>query len=172
MDRPLMLRQPDDAEDHFAAALPDSGSFPDDCVTIHLPKCPQFVTAFCGTLRARGVAVPSNPLCAADELEHPPNYARVQFLVTLCPFCEKFNTIKAKTSIRHFIAAKIRDCFPPILRPRSTLTRGRKSRHRDDRVGSGTTLDSSDLSRGDRALDPTLSTSIPKALRACSAVAG
>ena len=54
----------------FATALFQLGVRKGDRVAIMLPNCPQFVVAYCATLRVGGVAVPFNPLYSAREIEY------------------------------------------------------------------------------------------------------
>uniref|UniRef100_UPI002869B042 AMP-binding protein n=1 Tax=Deinococcus sp. TaxID=47478 RepID=UPI002869B042 len=59
----------DDAR-RLASALIKSGVQPGDRVSIMLPNCPQFVTAFYGALIAGAVVVNTSPLYTASELRH------------------------------------------------------------------------------------------------------
>ena len=66
----ISYRELNEAAERFANGLVHLGLHKGDRVALVLPNCPQFVIAFYGTLKAGGVAVPTNPLYTERELEH------------------------------------------------------------------------------------------------------
>ena len=70
MDKALSYRQLDDAVNRFAAAMQKLGVKKGDRVAMFMPNCPQLVISIYGTMRAGGIAVPSNFLYSAGEIEH------------------------------------------------------------------------------------------------------
>jgi long-chain acyl-CoA synthetase len=70
MDKAMSYRQFDNAVNRFAAAMQTLGVKKGDRVAMFMPNCPQLVIAYYGTMRAGGIAVPSNFLYSADEMEH------------------------------------------------------------------------------------------------------
>ena len=71
--RTITYRQLDQMVDRFAAGLQELGLKKGDRVALYLPNCPQIVIAYYAVLRAGGIAVPSNPLYVAREIEHQLN---------------------------------------------------------------------------------------------------
>jgi long-chain acyl-CoA synthetase len=130
MDRALSYRQLDDAVNRFAAAMQHLGVKKGDRVAMFLPNCPQLVIAYYGTMRAGGIAVPSNFLYTADEMEHQLNDAGAQIVLTLSSFYRKLDSIRANTRLRHIVVTNIKEYFPPLLRLLFTVAREKKEGHR------------------------------------------
>jgi long-chain acyl-CoA synthetase len=51
-----------------------------DRVAMFMPNCPQLVIAYYGTLRAGGIAVPSNFLYTAKEIQNQLNDSGAQII--------------------------------------------------------------------------------------------
>jgi long-chain acyl-CoA synthetase len=130
MDKALSYRQLDDAVNRFAAAVQKLGVKKGDRVAIFMPNCPQLVMAYYGTMRAGGIAVPSNFLYSADEMEHQLNDAGAEIVVTLSSYYERLNGIRANTRLRHIVVTNIKEYFPPLLRLLFTVAREKKEGHR------------------------------------------
>ena len=130
MDSTLTYGQLDGAVNQFAASLQELGVEQGDRVAVIMPNCPQFVVAFYGIVRAGGVAVPSNFLYTAQEIEHQLKDAGAEIAVVLSPYYEKVNSIRAKTRLRHVICTNIKEYFPPLLRLLFTLAKEKKEGHR------------------------------------------
>jgi long-chain acyl-CoA synthetase len=130
MDKAFTYRQLDDAVNRFAAAMQTLGVKKGDRVAMFLPNCPQLVIAYYGTLRAGGIAVPSNFLYTAGEMEHQLNDAGAQIVVTLSSFYKKLDSIRATTRLRHVVVTNIKEYFPPLLRLLFTVAREKKEGHR------------------------------------------
>jgi long-chain acyl-CoA synthetase len=130
MDQALSYRQLDDAVNRFAAAMQKLGVKKGDRVAMFMPNCPQLVIAYYGTLRAGGIAVPSNFLYTADEMEHQLNDAGAEIVVTLSSFYQRIHGIRGNTRLRHAIVTNIKEYFPSLLRLLFTVAREKKEGHR------------------------------------------
>jgi long-chain acyl-CoA synthetase len=130
MDKAMSYRQLDDAVNRFAAAMQHLGVKKGDRVAAFLPNCPQLVIAYYGTMRAGGIAVPSNFLYSANEMEHQLNDAGAQIVVTLSSFYKTLDSIRANTPLRHIVVTSIKEHFPPLLRLLFTVAREKKEGHR------------------------------------------
>jgi len=130
MDKALSYRQLDDAVNRFATAMQKLGVSKGDRVAMFMSNCPQLVISIYGTLRAGGIAVPSNFLYSAEEIEHQLNDAGAEIVVTLSPFYKKLNSIRANTRLRHVIVTNIKEYFPALLRLLFSLTKEKKEGHR------------------------------------------
>jgi long-chain acyl-CoA synthetase len=80
MDSPMNYHQLNDAVNHFAAAMQKLGVKKGDRVAMFMPNCPQLVIAYYGTLRAGGIAVPSNFLYTAKEIQNQLNDSGAQII--------------------------------------------------------------------------------------------
>jgi long-chain acyl-CoA synthetase len=130
IDKALSYRQLDDAVNRFAAAMQKLGVKKGDRVAMFMPNCPQLVIAYYGTMRAGGVAVPSNFMYTAAEMEHQLNDAGAEIVVTLSSFYKRIHGIRGNTRLRHVIVANIKEYFPPLLRLLFTVAREKKEGHR------------------------------------------
>ncbi|MFC2046032.1 long-chain fatty acid--CoA ligase [Chloroflexota bacterium] len=130
IDQAMSYRQLDDAVNRFAAAMQKLGVKKGDRVAMFLPNCPQLVIAYYGTMRAGGIAVPSNFLYTADEMEHQLNDAGAQIVVTLSSFYKMIHGIRGNTRLRHVIVTNIKEYFPTLLRLLFTVAREKKEGHR------------------------------------------
>ncbi|MFC2030909.1 AMP-binding protein, partial [Chloroflexota bacterium] len=130
MDKTLSYRQLDDAVNRFAAAIQRLGVNRGDRVAMFMPNCPQLVIAYYGTMRAGGIAVPSNFMYTDVEMEHQLNDAGAEIVVTLSSFYRRIHGIRGHTSLRHVIVTNIKEYFPTLLRVLFTLARERKEGHR------------------------------------------
>src|SRR5262249_8677069 len=101
--------------DRFAHALLRLGLQRGDRVALCLPNVPQYPIAFYGTLKAGGVAVPTNPLYTAPELEHQLRDAGAKIIVTLDMVYPTLATVRARTPVAHAILTSPADYLPPHL---------------------------------------------------------
>jgi len=110
----LSYRQLRDAANRFAAALVSLGVRPGDRVALQLPNIPQMVIAYYGTLKAGAVAVMTNPLYVAREIEHQFNDSGAKVVLTLDAYWVK--TIRAirhrMPSVEHVILTRLADWLP------------------------------------------------------------
>jgi long-chain acyl-CoA synthetase len=77
----LTYRELKESSDRLAAALVGLGVKPGDRVAIQLPNLPQMVIAYYGTLKAGAVAVMTNPMYVAREVEHQFNDAQAKVAI-------------------------------------------------------------------------------------------
>jgi long-chain acyl-CoA synthetase len=129
MDQAMSYQQLDDAVNRFAAAMQSLGVKKGDRVAMFMPNCPQLVVAIYGTLRAGGIAVPSNFMYTAAEMEHQLNDAGAEIVVTLSSFYERLLSIREHTRLRHIVVANIKEHFPTLLRLLFTVAKEKKEGH-------------------------------------------
>jgi len=103
------------AADRFAASLLALGVLPGDRVAICLPNVPQFPISFYGTLKAGAIAVPTNPLYTAPEMEHQLADAGARAIVILDQFAQTLHAVRDRTPIKHVIVASVTDFLPTPL---------------------------------------------------------
>jgi long-chain acyl-CoA synthetase len=130
MDKAISYRQLDDSVNRFAAALQKLGVKKGDRVAMFMPNCPQLVIAYYGAMRAGGIAVPSNFLYTAGEMEHQLNDSGAEIVVTLSSFYKRIQSIRDHTQLRHVIVSNIKEYFPSLLRLLFTLVEEKKGGHR------------------------------------------
>ena len=110
----LTYRELKDGVDRLATALVDLGIRPGDRVAIQLPNLPQTVIAYYGVLRAGAVAVMTNPMYVAREVEHQFNDAGVKAAIILDAFWVK--TVRSvrpeMKTLQHVILTKLVDWLP------------------------------------------------------------
>ncbi len=143
--RRISYRQHNDGVDRFAAALQGLGVKKGDRVAVHLPNCPQFITAYYAALRIGAIVVPCNPIYTARELEHQLNDSGSSVIVTLSSTYPIIRQIRPKTSLRHVIVAQIKTYFPPHLSLLFTLLIEKKAGHKVDISGDEDTSWFTDL---------------------------
>jgi len=92
----------------FEAALSSLGVEPGTRVAIHLPNLPQTIIAFYATLARGAVAVMTNPLYVAPELEHQWHDAACDVCVTTdFLFAKRILPIRDRLPVRHYVVAQI-----------------------------------------------------------------
>lgn len=96
----------------LALALQKMGVKPGDRVSVMLPNCPQFVTAFFGTLLAGAVVVNTSPLYVADELEHQLGDSGSETLILLDTFYPRYAEVQERVPVRRVIVTGIQDALP------------------------------------------------------------
>ncbi len=110
----LTYRELKDGADRLATALVDLGIRPGDRVAIQLPNLPQTVIAYYGVLRAGAVAVMTNPMYVAREIEHQFNDAGVKVAIVLDAFWVK--TVRGVRpelkTLQHVILTRLVDWLP------------------------------------------------------------
>lgn len=110
----MTFRELKDAADRLATALVDLGIRPGDRVAIQLPNLPQCVIAYYGVLRAGGVAVMTNPMYVAREIEHQFNDAGVKAAIVLDAFWVKtVRSVRPELkTLEHVILTRLVDWLP------------------------------------------------------------
>jgi long-chain acyl-CoA synthetase len=137
--RRVSYREYDDSVDRFAAALQGLGVKKGDRVAVHLPNCPQFPVAYNGILRCGGIVVPCNPIYKAREMLHQINDSGAEVIVTLSAMYPIIKQIRANTTLREVIVARIKTYFPTLTKLLFTLFLEKKSGHRVDFSGDPNT---------------------------------
>ncbi len=92
----------------FASGLESLGLVKGERVAIQLPNLPQTVVAFYGTLAAGGVAVMTNPLYVAREIEHQWNDAECRIAV-VADFLmhNSYGELRGRIPVKEWIVASI-----------------------------------------------------------------
>lgn len=103
------------AADRFARALRTLGIEPGDRVAICLPNVPQFPIAFYGSLRAGAIAVPTNPLYTAHEVEHHLKDSGAKAIITLDILYHTVHEVRQATPLQHVILTSVGDYLPMPL---------------------------------------------------------
>jgi long-chain acyl-CoA synthetase len=96
----------------FARALAGLGVKKGDRVALMLPNIPQMVIAYYGTLRLGAIAVATNPLYHAHELEVQLKDSGAETLVAVDMFYPVISQALPKTSVKSLILCGIKDYLP------------------------------------------------------------
>ena len=129
MDSQLTYSELNEAVNRFAAAIQNFGIKRGDRVAMFMPNCPQLVIAYYGTMRAGGIAVPSNFLYTAKEIEKQLIDSGAEIIVVLSSFYKMVDSIRENTKLRHIVVANIKEYFPPLLKVLFTLLKEKKGGH-------------------------------------------
>ncbi|MFI2352967.1 AMP-binding protein [Streptomyces sp. NPDC019443] len=100
----------------FAAGLAGLGVRAGDRVALIMPNCPQFVTAYYGTLRLGAVAVPVDPRYTRSELQRQLVDSGAVVAVVYDGAYEKVASVRPHCVIRHVVSASLSDELPLRLR--------------------------------------------------------
>ncbi len=119
-DRPALLfygktigyAELDGLANRFARSLTSLGVRKGDRVALMLPNVPQMVIAYYGTVRTGAIAVPTNPLYHAHELEVQLRDSGAETLVALDMFFPVISSVLHRTSLKHVVLCGIRDFLP------------------------------------------------------------
>ncbi len=96
----------------FAHALTGLGVKKDDRVALMLPNIPQMVIAYYGTLRLGAIAVATNPLYKAHELEVQLKDSGAETLVAVDMFYPVISPVLPGTAVKRLILCGIKDYLP------------------------------------------------------------
>jgi long-chain acyl-CoA synthetase len=107
--------------DRFAAALVAMGVRKGDCVSIHLPNCPQFAIAYYGALKIGAVFSPMSPLLAPREVAHQLSDCGAETLVSLDLLYPGISSALPDTPVKRVITTSIADCYSAIVTPLKPL---------------------------------------------------
>ncbi|MDM8529240.1 long-chain fatty acid--CoA ligase [Anaerolineales bacterium HSG24] len=124
----------------FAVGLQQHGLKKGDRVALYMPNCPQYEIAYYGILRAGGIAVPSNPLYVAREIEHQLKDSGAKFVVVLSMMYPNIKQVRANTKLEQVIVTNIKEYMPGLLKFLFTLTKEKKDGHRVDISGDKNTI--------------------------------
>ncbi|MCR4604582.1 MAG: AMP-binding protein [Eubacterium sp.] len=97
-----------------------------DRVTIAMPNCPQAIFMLYGVNLIGAVANMIHPLSAEKEIEDYLNMSHSVTAITLDQFYDKFEKIRANTSVVNIIIASVKDELTKPLKAGYMLTEGRK----------------------------------------------
>jgi len=96
----------------FSHALAGLGVKKGDRVALMLPNIPQMVIAYYGTLRLGAIAVSTNPLYHAHELEVQLKDSTAETLVAVDMFYPVISQALPKTAVKRLILCGIKDYLP------------------------------------------------------------
>lgn len=114
----LTYSQLDKLSTQFAAFLQQGlGLEKGDRVAIQMPNLLQFPVAFMGTIKAGLIAVNTNPLYTAREMEHQFKDSGAKAIVIVANFAYSLDKILSNTSIEHVIVTEIGDMFGGLKGP-------------------------------------------------------
>jgi len=109
----LTFRDLATAVDRLAGSLVRLGLKPGDRVAIQMPNLPQTVIAYYGVLRAGGVAVLTNPMYVAREIEHQFNDADARFAIVLDAYwVNTIRPIRERLLLEHVVVTALKDYLP------------------------------------------------------------
>jgi long-chain acyl-CoA synthetase len=86
-----------------------------DRVAVQMPNCLSYPVVLLGILKAGCVAVNTNPLYTASEMEHQFRDSGAKAVVIVDLFADKLEEILTKTSIRHVVITKVPEFFPAVV---------------------------------------------------------
>ena len=118
-----------DAVNRFAAAVQKLGVKKGDRVAMFMPNCPQLVIAYYGTMRAGGIAVPSNFLYTGTEIQNQLNDSGAEIIIVLSSFYKMVDAVRGNTMLRHVVVTNVKEHFPPMLKVMFTLLKEKKGGH-------------------------------------------
>ena len=106
----LTYREVDELTENFAAYLQqDLGLKKGDRIAIQMPNLLQFPIAFFGALRAGLIAVNTNPLYTAPEMDHQFKDADISAIVIVANFAHNLEKVPCLNSIKHIIVTELGD---------------------------------------------------------------
>ncbi|MCA9944616.1 MAG: alpha/beta fold hydrolase [Anaerolineales bacterium] len=120
----------------FANGLLSLGVKKGTRIMLLLPNVPHLVIAYYGTLRIGGIVVMANPLDPAAELVRQANASGAEVLVTLGRFGETAVQVKAQSSVRHVVYARIADYLPLAKKVAARLLPGQRTADHEPAPGS------------------------------------
>jgi long-chain acyl-CoA synthetase len=110
--RKISYTELDALANRFANALAGLGVKKGDRVALMLPNIPQMVIAYYGTLRLGAIAVATNPLYKAHELEVQLKDSGAETLVAVDMFYPVISPVLPGTAVRRLILCGIKDYLP------------------------------------------------------------
>ena len=110
--RKISYTELDALVNRFAHALTGLGVKKGDRVALMLPNIPQMVIAYYGTLRLGAIAVATNPLYKAHELEVQLKDSGAETLVAVDMFYPVISPVLPRTAVKHLILCGIKDYLP------------------------------------------------------------
>lgn len=129
LDSSMTYSELNDAVNRFAAAMQKLGLKKGDRAAMFMPNCPQLVIAYYGTMRAGGIAVPSNFLYTGTEIQNQLNDSGAEIIIVLSSYYKMVDAIRGNTKLRHVVVTNVKEYFPPFLRVMFTLLKEKKGGH-------------------------------------------
>ena len=141
--------------DAVAAALAANGFKKGDRAVIYTVNCPQFVVSYYGILKAGGIAIATNPLYSARELEHQLADCGAETVFVMSRYYPQLKEVQAKgqTKVNRIIVTSIKDYLPTHLNILFTLLKENKSGDKVD-VEPGDMIFKDFIEAGKRATKP------------------
>lgn len=133
----ISYREMNELTDRLAAGLSSIGIKKGDRVGIFMPNTPQFVMAFFAVVKLGAIAVATNPLYSAREIEHQVNDAAVEVMIVMSNFYNLIKEVQPKTKIRTVVITNLKETLPPILGFLFTLTGKEKKGGFSVQLGEG-----------------------------------
>lgn len=106
-----------EASGRFAAALASDGFVAGDRLALYLPNCPAYPIAYLGAQRLGVTVVQVSPLYIEQDLVHLLADARPKGLVCLEIHYPNVTRVAAKVTLPTVYVARLRQFFPPFVRP-------------------------------------------------------
>jgi long-chain acyl-CoA synthetase len=110
--RRITYAELDGLVNRFSNTLSGLGIKKGDRIAIMLPNVPQMVIAYYGTLRLGAIAVATNPLYLANELEVQLKDSGAEILVALDMFYPVISSVLPKTNVKKLILCGVKDYLP------------------------------------------------------------
>jgi long-chain acyl-CoA synthetase len=163
----LSFAQIDEMSDAFAKYLRSTlGLAAGDRVAVQMPNSLAYPVALLGILKAGCVAVNTNPLYTAREMQHQFADSGARAIVIVDLFADKLEEIIAATKIEHVVITRVPEFFPPVVQPivhgvmkwwnRAVPPHGLKATRLPDALNAGRALAGSALQFADGVNHETL----------------
>jgi long-chain acyl-CoA synthetase len=129
--REISYRQLDEETDAVAAALAANGFKKGDRAVIYMPNTPQFVISFFGILKAGGIAIATNPLYTARELEHQLADCGAETVFVMSLYYKTLKEVQraGKTRVKRIVVTNIKEYLPGVLKLLFGLLKEKKEGH-------------------------------------------
>ena len=112
----LSYGQVQEKSDHFAHYLRQTlGLAAGDRVAIQMPNCLSYPVVLLGVLKAGCVAVNTNPLYTASEMEHQFKDSGAKLVVVVDMFADKLEQALPSTDVQHVVITRVPEFFPPVV---------------------------------------------------------
>jgi long-chain acyl-CoA synthetase len=114
----LTYAQTDEMSDAFAKYLRGTlGLAAGDRVAVQMPNSLTYPVVLLGILKAGCVAVNTNPLYTAREMQHQFADSGARAIVIVDLFADKLEEIIGATKIEHVVLTRVPEFFPPVVQP-------------------------------------------------------
>lgn len=106
-----------DAAGRLAGHLYRAGFRPGDRLALYLPNCPAYPIAYYAALRLGLTVVQVSPLYLGQDLARLLGDAQPKGVVCLEVHYPNLAKVRAEARVPHVIVARLREFYPPLLRP-------------------------------------------------------